>query len=72
MCERRLGWDDPQATRLLHPCLHFTRTIHGGVEAGPNAVLPMAQEGYGKANFSARESLGTLAYPGFWSIECGA
>jgi (S)-2-hydroxyglutarate dehydrogenase len=48
--------------------VHFTRTIHGGVEAGPNAVLAMAQEGYTKGNVSARESLGTLAYPGFWSM----
>jgi L-2-hydroxyglutarate oxidase len=48
--------------------VHFTRTIHGGVEAGPNAVLAMAQEGYAKGNISARESLATLAYPGFWSM----
>ena len=27
--------------------VHFTRTIHGEVEAGPNAVLAFAREGYG-------------------------
>jgi len=26
--------------------VHFTRTVHGGVEAGPNAVLALAREGY--------------------------
>ncbi len=26
--------------------VHFTRTIHGEVEAGPNAVLAFAREGY--------------------------
>ena len=26
--------------------VHFTRTSHGGVEAGPNAVLAFAREGY--------------------------
>ena len=28
--------------------VHFTRLIHGGVEAGPNAVLAFAREGYRK------------------------
>jgi L-2-hydroxyglutarate oxidase LhgO len=26
--------------------VHFTRMVHGGVEAGPNAVLATAREGY--------------------------
>src|SRR5690606_12495820 len=26
--------------------VHFTRLIHGGIEAGPNAVLAFAREGY--------------------------
>jgi L-2-hydroxyglutarate oxidase LhgO len=46
--------------------VHFTRLIHGGIEAGPNAVLAFAREGYRKTDFSARDFLGTLAYPGFW------
>jgi (S)-2-hydroxyglutarate dehydrogenase len=46
--------------------VHFTRLIHGGIEAGPNAVLAYAREGYTKADFSARDFIGTLAYPGFW------
>ena len=46
--------------------VHFTRLIHGGIEAGPNAVLAFAREGYKKSDFSARDFMGTLIYPGFW------
>jgi len=46
--------------------VHFTRLIHGGIEAGPNAVLASAREGYKKTEFSARDFIGTLTYPGFW------
>lgn len=46
--------------------VHFTRLIHGGIEAGPNAVLAFAREGYRKTDFSARDLIGTLTYPGFW------
>jgi (S)-2-hydroxyglutarate dehydrogenase len=48
--------------------VHFTSTIHGGVEAGPNAVLALSQEGYGKMNFNPRELMGTLGYGGFWTM----
>jgi L-2-hydroxyglutarate oxidase len=46
--------------------VHFTRLIHGGIEAGPNAVLALKREGYRKTDFSARDLLDTLTYPGFW------
>src|SRR3984957_13026196 len=46
--------------------VHFTRLIHGGIEAGPNAVLAFAREGYKKSDVSARDFTGTLTYPGFW------
>jgi len=46
--------------------VQFTRLIHGGIEAGPNAVLAFAREGYTKSDFSARDFIGTLTYPGFW------
>jgi len=46
--------------------VHFTRLIHGGIEAGPNAVLAFAREGYRRTDFSARDFIGTLTYPGFW------
>ncbi len=46
--------------------VHFTRMILGGVEAGPNAVLALKREGYGKFSFNARDALESLTYPGFW------
>jgi (S)-2-hydroxyglutarate dehydrogenase len=46
--------------------VHFTRLIHGGIEAGPNAVLAFAREGYTKSDISPRDFIGTLTYPGFW------
>jgi L-2-hydroxyglutarate oxidase LhgO len=46
--------------------VHFTRLIHGGIEAGPNAVLAFAREGYRKTDFSLRDTVETLTYPGFW------
>jgi L-2-hydroxyglutarate oxidase LhgO len=46
--------------------VHFTRLIHGGIEAGPNAVLAFAREGYHKTDFNARDLFDALSYPGFW------
>jgi L-2-hydroxyglutarate oxidase len=48
--------------------VHFTRMIAGGVEAGPNAVLALKREGYGKFSFSLWDSLETFLYPGFWKL----
>ena len=48
--------------------VHFTRMIHGGVEAGPNAVLAMKREGYRKTAFSARDAFESLSWPGFWKF----
>lgn len=48
--------------------VHFTRTIHGGVEAGPNAVLALAREGYTKTRVNPRESAWSLGYLGFWRL----
>lgn len=48
--------------------VHFTRMIDGGVEAGPNAVLAFAREGYSKTRVSLAELAETLSYPGFWSL----
>ncbi|WP_437205448.1 L-2-hydroxyglutarate oxidase [Planctomicrobium sp. SH664] len=45
--------------------VHFTRTIHGHVECGPNAVLAFARAGYRKADINLRDLFGTLTYPGF-------
>lgn len=46
--------------------VHFTRLIRGGIEAGPNAVLAFAREGYRWTDFSLRDSVESLAYRGFW------
>ncbi|HMN27490.1 MAG TPA: L-2-hydroxyglutarate oxidase [Caldilineaceae bacterium] len=48
--------------------VHFTRMIHGGVEAGPNAVLAFKREGYTKSTVSARDMADVLTYSGFWSL----
>ena len=48
--------------------VHFTRTIHGDVEAGPNAVLAFAREGYRFARIKPMELAGTLTFPGFWQM----
>jgi L-2-hydroxyglutarate oxidase len=44
--------------------VHFTRLIHGGVEAGPNAVLAFAREGYRKTDFNPRDLADALTYVG--------
>jgi L-2-hydroxyglutarate oxidase len=46
--------------------VHFTRLIHGGIEAGPNAVLAFAREGYRKTDFNAHDLYDALSYGGFW------
>jgi L-2-hydroxyglutarate oxidase LhgO len=48
--------------------VHFTRTIHGDVEAGPNAVLAFAREGYRLSTVKPADLLGTLGYAGFWHM----
>lgn len=46
--------------------VHFTRLIHGGIEAGPNAVLAFAREGYRKRDFNPRDLFDALSYGGLW------
>ena len=48
--------------------VHFTRTVHGDVEAGPNAVLAFAREGYTLGTVKPGETLGLLGYAGFWHM----
>ena len=48
--------------------VHFTRTVHGEVEAGPNAVLAFAREGYTFGRVRPAELAGTLGYRGFWAM----
>ena len=46
--------------------VHFTRLIHGGTEAGPNAVLAFAREGYRKTDINLRDLFDAVTYPGLW------
>jgi L-2-hydroxyglutarate oxidase len=46
--------------------VHFTRLIEGGVEAGPNAVLAFAREGYHKTDLNPRDLYDALSFPGLW------
>src|SRR5258708_4970649 len=46
--------------------VHFTRLIHGGVEAGPNAVLAFAREGYRKSDVNLGDLFDALSFPGLW------
>ena len=46
--------------------VHFTRLIRGGVEAGPNAVLALAREGYAKTDLNVRDLADSLCFGGFW------
>ncbi|WP_394752418.1 L-2-hydroxyglutarate oxidase [Crenothrix sp.] len=46
--------------------VHFTRMIQGGVEAGPNAVLAFAREGYQLTKFDIHDIQDMLFFPGLW------
>jgi L-2-hydroxyglutarate oxidase len=48
--------------------VHFTRTVHGEVEAGPNAVFAFAKEGYTMGTISPSHIAQTLGYPGFLQV----
>ncbi|MDQ3815170.1 MAG: L-2-hydroxyglutarate oxidase [Armatimonadota bacterium] len=48
--------------------VHFTRTIHGDLEAGPNAVLAFAREGYRRTDFRPQDTLSMIAHRGFWAM----
>ncbi len=45
--------------------VHFTRRVTGEIEAGPNAVLAFAREGYTWGTIAPRDVFETLAWPGF-------
>ena len=48
--------------------VHFTRLIHGGIEAGPNAVLAFAREGYKWTDFNLRDFAESVTFPGLWKF----
>ncbi len=48
--------------------VHFTKRIHGGIEAGPNAVLSLKREGYNRTSFDLSDALSTASFIGFWKM----
>jgi len=48
--------------------VHLTKMIDGSVTVGPNAVLNFSREGYGKINFSLRDSKQMFSFSGFWKL----
>jgi (S)-2-hydroxyglutarate dehydrogenase len=48
--------------------VHFTRMAKGGVEAGPNAVLALAREGYRHTNVNVKDLWQTVSFGGFWAM----
>jgi L-2-hydroxyglutarate oxidase len=48
--------------------VHFTRLINGGIEAGPNAVLAFAREGYSWTKINPRDLAESLLFPGLWKF----
>jgi 2-hydroxyglutarate dehydrogenase len=46
--------------------VHFTRRIDGEVLAGPNAVLALSREGYGRFRVRLGDDWRTFTWPGFW------
>jgi L-2-hydroxyglutarate oxidase LhgO len=48
--------------------VHFTKKIAGSVEAGPNAVLTFAREGYTKSDVDLRHLWSLATFPGMWRL----
>jgi L-2-hydroxyglutarate oxidase len=48
--------------------VHFTRMTDGEIECGPNAVFTFKREGYGKTDFSMRDTVDALTYGGTWKL----
>ena len=48
--------------------VHFTRMAKGGVEAGPNAVLALAREGYRHTQINLGDLWTIVSFRGFWTM----
>jgi L-2-hydroxyglutarate oxidase LhgO len=48
--------------------VHFTRRITGKVDAGPNAILALAREGYTHTDISIRDLADSVTFAGFWRM----
>ncbi|HUP84913.1 MAG TPA: L-2-hydroxyglutarate oxidase [Acidimicrobiales bacterium] len=58
--------------------VHLTRSVHGGVHAGPNAVVALAREGYRRRDVRGRDAWELVANPGmrrlarrYWRVGAG-
>lgn len=49
--------------------VHFTKRIQGDYEAGPNAVLAFAREGYRYRNIRPGDLASMFGYRGFWAMS---
>ncbi|MBP9159660.1 MAG: L-2-hydroxyglutarate oxidase [Flavobacteriales bacterium] len=67
----------PKVKNLIYPVpdprfpflgVHFTRMTDGSTECGPNAVFTFKREGYGKTDFSLRDTWDALTYGGTWKL----
>ena len=71
----------PEAQHLVHHLIypvpdptfpflgvHFTRLIEGGIEAGPNAVLAFAREGYTKWKLRPGDLFDAVTFRGLWKF----
>lgn len=48
--------------------VHFTLRVDGDVWAGPNAVLALAREHYGRIGIAPRDVADMAAWPGLWRV----
>lgn len=48
--------------------VHLTRMIDGSITVGPNAVLGFKREGYDSFNFSIKDVMDMVQFPGFWKV----
>ena len=67
----------PKVKNLIYPVpnpkfpflgVHFTRMTNGETECGPNAVFTFKREGYGKTDFSLRDTMDALSFGGTWKL----
>ena len=48
--------------------VHLTRMIDGSVTVGPNAVLGLKREGYGRINLDMSDIVEMMRFPGLWRL----
>lgn len=48
--------------------VHLTRMVDGSVTVGPNAVLGLKREGYGRMNLDMTDIFEMIRFPGFWRL----